>query len=244
MKFIPKKTIFKIDYQPKLSFYEKLFQDLSISKKFPHWQTDRLKITFKDFDFHHSLTISYNNIVFESDKYEKAKEREIIDLLVSEILKIVDDDTFTRFGMRRFFLIKQEMSFKELVEIIKLKCFSSSFVTNLNENILDATITVDSEINGNKVKITLGPMIKSEIPRFIQYNVDNHISPDTMTRVNEIERLFSSYPEVSLYIDIDYSMSSESMKKADIVTFLDQYERDVSPLLESIVDDLFKEKVK
>lgn len=244
MEYRPEKTIFRIDYQPKLSFYEKLYKDLKITEKFPHWQTDRLKIILKDFDFNHSLTIAHNHTVYESDNYNNKKEEEIISLLLNDILNIVDDSLFTRFGLRRFFLIKQNMEFEELVEIINLKFFTDSFKKHFINKIVDSTITIDTYINDYKVKITMGPMKKVEITRFIKYNIDNHIDPDPIKRVAAMDELFNSYPDISFYLDVDYSLYSDNLKKTQIDEFLTKYKQDIPPLVKGIIIDLFQEKIR
>ena len=75
------KVIFHIAYKPALSFYEKLYKLDDIFVNFPHWQTDRLKITLRDYKKKHSLTIKHDAIIYETDKYLKKSETEIINLL-------------------------------------------------------------------------------------------------------------------------------------------------------------------
>lgn len=103
MKYDPVKTIFQVRYDPKLSFYDRLFKDEEIASLFPDWQTDRLKVTFRDYEKKHSLSVAFNNTVYESDLFYKKNEKEVFKLLSTKMTNFVDDGKFSRFGLRRFF---------------------------------------------------------------------------------------------------------------------------------------------
>ena len=188
MKYSPQKSIFRIEYDPKLSFYDKLYKNKELFKEFPHWQTDRLRVTLRDYDKKHSITIAHNNTLFESDMYHKPTEEEVISLLISEITNFIDDGTFSQFSFQRFYLIKQKMSFPELVEIINLKCFVQDFKQIFQDRINDTSITTISSINGNNFRLMLGPMKKEEIPKFIRYNINNHTDPEPQKRIQQLKR--------------------------------------------------------
>ena len=102
MKHLPQKSIFQIRYDPKLCFYDRFYKNEKLTNIFPHWITDRLKVTLMDFDKKHSLTIAHNNTFFESDMYHKQNEEKSLSLIISEITNFVDDGTFSRFGLRRY----------------------------------------------------------------------------------------------------------------------------------------------
>jgi hypothetical protein len=244
VKYLPRKTIFQIQYDPKLIFYDRLYKNEEITKKFPHWQTDKLIVILKDFEKKHSLTITHNNATYESDLFDKNNEEEIILLLISKITNIVDDGTFSRIGLRRFYLIKQEMSFSELVEIINLKLFTTSFQKILFNPIKDSSIIITSNINDYNYRLILGPMHKGEISKFIRYNIDNHIDPDLGKRVKELGNIFSSYPDVALFLDIDYFITEKNLTQESLMKFWNASKKDINLILERIISMIFEEKIK
>jgi len=244
MKSLPQKSIFQINYNPKLSFYDQLYKNKNFTSKFPHWKTDRLTVTLRDHDKKHSMLIAYNKIVFESDMYDKKTEEEIISLLISEITNFADDGTFTRFGLRRIFLIKQEMSFSELVEIINLKYFSNGFKSIFKNKIKDSSIIITSPINGNEFNLTLGPMKKEEIPVYMKFNIDNHVDPEPQKRIKILNEIFSNYPDVALYLNIDYYLKREGLNKDNLENFWELSNSDIPQLIDDITSELFKEKLK
>lgn len=239
----PVKTIFQIQYEPKLCFYDRLYKHDEISCKFPHWLTDRLKVILKDYEKKHSLLIGHNSSIFESDLFDAKIEEDIISLLLSQITKFVDDNTFSRAGLRRFYLIKQEMSFDELVEILNLKIFSIEFKDIFSNPINDSSIVIVSNIGDYQFRLTLGPMRRNEIPRYIKYNIDNHLDTEPNTRVKELSKIFESYPDVSLYIDVDFFVEQKELKQTDIITFWAISKKEIDTLVENTVAMIFKEKV-
>ena len=244
MKHSPQKSIFQMRYDPKLCFYDRLYKNKKLTDKFPHWQTDRLKVTLRDYDKKHSITIAHNNTSFESDMYHKQIEEEMISLLISEIINFVNDGTFSRFGFRRFYLIKQKISFSELVEIINLKYFTQDFKKIFEDHINDSTITIISSINGNDFRLMLGPMKKEEIPGFIKYNIDNHIDPEPNKRIQELSEIFSNYPDVALFLDIDYYLTGKGLKIDSLEKFWELSKKDIPQIIGNITTNLFEEKLK
>ena len=244
MKYSPQKSIFQIRYDPKLCFYDKLYKNDKLADKFPHWQTDRLRVTLRDFDKKYSITIAHDNTFFESDMYHKQSEEEMISLLISEISNFVDDGTFSRFGFRRYYLIDKEMSFPELVEIINLKYFTNYFKKIFEDQINDSTITIISSINGNDFRLMLGPMKKKGIPNFIKYNIENHIDPEPNKRVQELSKIFKNYPDIALFLDIDYYLTGKGLKKDSLEKFWETSKKDIPQIIGNITSNLFEEKLK
>jgi len=244
MKYCPQKTILQINYKPKLCYFERLYKNISFSDKFPHWETDRIRVTFKDYDNKCSLTMAHDKITFESDQYNREVEKDLISLLISEILNIVDDETFTRFGLRYQFLIKQELTFPELVEIINLKYFSENFKKLFDSEISDSAITIDHYRDNKKFKIIIGAMKKEEISRYIIYIINNHITPELYKRVEELNQIGNSFPDVSLFIDIDNSFSGDKLNKGQLEEFWKTAQADIPSITERIADNLFEEKIK
>lgn len=245
MRVHPKKTIFRIDYKPKLCFYERLYKELELSKHFPHWKTDRLQITFRDYEKRHSIILAHKHCIYESDKYDKKTEEQILDLILQELPKFVDDGTYIRFGLRRSFLLKTDLTFEQLVDTITEKYFSDSFIEIMAPKIIDSTITVDIPLEEYQAKVTIGPARKEEISMLIKFNIDNHMEPDSFKRAESIKDLYDSYPKVALYLDIDYSRldKNEKMKQTQIEEFLSSHSKDVPKLIDSFESNFFKDKI-
>ena len=77
MKNIPKlyKTIFQARYKPSLKFYDLLFPTAQKFKDYPHWKTDRLNLTLRNFEKHFSLGIHHNNFAYEQDSDSDSDEK-------------------------------------------------------------------------------------------------------------------------------------------------------------------------
>jgi len=244
MKHRPQKSIFQIRYDPKLCFFDRLYKNEKLFDKFPHWQTDRLKVTLRDYDKKHSIKIAHDNTTFESDSYHKETEEQMISFLVSEINNFVNDGTFSRFGFRRYYLIKQDMSLQELVEILNLKYFTQDFKKLFNDQINDSTIVITSSVNGNDFRLYLGPMKKEEIPNFLKYNIDNHIDPEPQKRVQILSEIFNNYPDVALFLDIDYYLTGKDLKKDSLEKFWELSKNDIPQIIDDVTSNLFVEKLK
>lgn len=245
MKYSPRKSIFQIRYDPKLSFYNRLYKNENLSAEFPHWQTDKLSITLRDWnEKKHSIRIAHESTSFESDYYNKQYEEEAISFITNEILNYVDDGTFQRFGFRRYYLIKQDMLFSELAQIMNLKCITQEFKTIFKNQADDLSITILSSINSNDFRLTLGPMKKEEMPKWIKYNIDNHISPEPNQRVKELGKIFEDYPEVAIFLDIDYFLSGKNLTLESLKNFWELSKIDIPKIIEDVVKNLIEKKIK
>jgi hypothetical protein len=243
MKYIPQKTIFRINYTPNLSFYDRLYKNVEIAKNFPHWETDKLQVVFKDFEKKHSVTIAFNNSVFESDLFSSKTEEEAISHLISHITNYVDDNTFNKLELRRYYLVKQEMSYKELVKILNLKLFSDSFKSIFHNQITDSTVIIISNIDECTLRLTLGPMQRNEISRFIRPN-EQHIDPLPSKRIEDFNIIFKSYPDVSLYLDIALFSEQKIFNQESMKKFWNYSKEKVAEIIDNTVANILGEKIK
>lgn len=244
MKYKPKKTFFHINYFPDLSFYDRIFRINDLTSHFPDWETDRLKVTLRDYVKKHSVLLAHNRIVYESDKYNAQEEEKVIKLLCSEVRKLAKENYLQRVACKRQFLIKQKMSFSDLSDIITLKFYSESLTSLFPSGINDSSFNFTTIIGSNELRVKVGPMRKDEIPNLIRYNVNNHIRPEASIRAEELHNIISNYPEVGLYIEIDYSFQNTKMSFSDIDTFWDSAKKDVPHFVNELVTNLFEEKIK
>ncbi|XCN71098.1 MAG: hypothetical protein Q3M24_12300 [Candidatus Electrothrix aestuarii] len=244
MRYKPKKTFFQINYFPDLSFYDNIFKKNDIASYFPDWETDRLKITFRDFDKKHSVLLAHNRTVYESDRYNEKEEEKIIKLISSGIKAFAKEHFLQSVGCKRLFLIKQNMSFSDLSDIITLKFYSESLKSLFLSGINDSSVNLKTTIGPNELRVTIGPMKTDEIPNFIKYNINNHIRPETNIRAKELHDIVTGYPEVSLYIETDYLFQTTKMSFSDIDTFWDSAKKDIPSFVNELVNNLFEEKIK
>jgi hypothetical protein len=236
------KSIFQIRYKPVLSFYDKLYSKDKIFNQFPHWQTDRLKISLRDYDKKHSLVLKHDSLTYETDNYVKKNEEEIINLIHDSINEISSEDKITRLGHRFLCLAPLKISFNELVTILNLKLFKKDFFKILNQDPDDSTVTITSNYKDLKYRMVIGPMKNVEVPGFIIYNIENHVDPNSNKKYSELSNLVENYPETSLYIDIDL-FTQETIKSPDILQFYNKTKEAYSYLTKELIGYIFEEKL-
>ncbi len=244
MRYQPKKIIFQVNYKPKLSFFDKLYKNENIEKKFAHWKTDKLTVTFRDYDHQDSLLISYDRTAYECDSYKKERVEEIVPALLSEVTNFVEDGIFSRIGLRHYYLIEQHMSFSKLAEIINTKLFTERFNDIFDNEINDSAIVIDSKYNNYEVNLNLGPISKKEIPAHLRFNIDNHIDAEPQKRVKILNDVFNKYPEVALFLNIDYYMKKEEISCETLKKFWQEASVDIPKLVDLINSQLFEDKIK
>lgn len=141
-------------------------------------------------------------------------------------------------------MINKEIQFPELVEILNLKLFNSEFQRLFQSSITDSTVIVNSSIDDYQYRLVLGPMKRTEISKFIKYNVDNHIHPDANTRIDELHKVFNSYPEASLFLDLDFFIEGKGLKQEAMAEFFKSAEENMTKIIDQCVSMIFEEKVK
>jgi hypothetical protein len=236
------KSIFQVRYKPSLSFYDRLFSKEAIFKHFPHWQTDRLKITLRDFDKKHSLTMSYESTTYETDKHLKKNEEEIVSLLYDNLEEITSFDNINRLGYRVLSLAPVKISFNELVTILNIKLFKKDLFKALNQDPDDSTITITSIFKDIKYRLTIGPMKNTEVPNYINFNIENHVDPSSQKKYSEISELIENYPETSLYIDVDL-FKLQPLTATDIKDFYINASKAYSYLTDELLRYIFEDKL-
>ena len=194
------KVIMQVRYKPELTFYNLLY---GAAKKidFPHWVTDRLNVTMRDYDEYCSVTISHNNFAYEQDSGDENLEVRNINHIIGILPSELDVVESTRIGYRRRYLIPVNMSFEELNSLMNLKVYSDP-LRNLAgfpevKDMMYRVDLVDGEFNAN---LTVGPVGQAEIPQRIGFNENHHIDPNSE---NPLPEIYSAYPEVAIFVDID-----------------------------------------
>jgi len=237
------KVLFQIKYKPDLSFYDRLYSKDKIFSQFPHWQTDRLKVSLRDYEKKHSLTLKHDSITYETDKYVRKNEDEIITLISESIDEITSTDKISRFGHRFFCLAPTDMNFNDLVTILNLKLFKRDFFGPLFNEPDDSTVTVTSSYKELKYRLQVGPMKNFEVPNFIKYNIENHIDPGSIKKYSELSNLVENYPETSLFFDIDF-FYLEPIKSPDILKFYKDTRDAYALISKELLKYIFEDRIK
>ena len=239
------KYIYQIRYKPSLSFYEKLFKLDKIFSGFDHWQTDRLRISLRDYDKKHSLTIKHDSTTFESDKPSINSAKEIISSVNDNFQEYSNPSEIQRLGCRYMGFIKNELSFIELNEILKLKIFNKEFLNAINkEEIYDHSCVFNTVINSLSCRINIGPIRKAEIPHFIQFNTENHIDQNSRDKYDELAKVYSNYPDHSLFFDLDLFIDNSKTKTFDIIGFFEESHKAFETQIDGLRNFIFQEKIK
>jgi hypothetical protein len=237
------KCLFQIKFKPTLAFYENLYKNQTIFDFFPHWQTDRLKVTLRDYEKKHSLTIKHDSVTYETDNFLKKNEEEVINLVSNNFNHITNKKLIDRFGHRFFCLFPISISFDELVKIINLKAFSKDFFKAINREPDDSTITITSKFKDLDFRLTVGPMKNTEVPNFIGYNIENHVDVSSNNKYSELAKLVENYPKTSLYIDLDlFNTNMNSL--GEIEEFYNSSHEAYEELTNNIVSYIFAESLK
>ncbi|WP_456437844.1 hypothetical protein [Psychroserpens sp.] len=198
------KALFQVRFKPDLSYYDKLFEHKDLFTAFPHWQTDRMKIMLRDYDKRHSVAIQHDKLTYDTDKYVPKNCDEVIGIIHKNYKQFAKDENFGRLGHRFFMLVPLSIQFEELIHILNLKLFSKDFMSAIDGEPHDSTVTLTSKHDDIDYRLQIGPMKAEEVPKFISYNVENHVDPNSNTKFTEMASLVENHPEVSLYLDLDF----------------------------------------
>src|ERR1700694_5777494 len=120
-KAVLQKSAFQARYKPELEFYRLLYLAAQKIEGFPQWQTDRLTVTLFNPQKHCSVGIAFDSFSYTQDSSDLEQE----DKQVSQALQVLPSElhlkSFTRFGLRRWYLVPFEDSFEALVAVLELK---------------------------------------------------------------------------------------------------------------------------
>lgn len=103
------KTIFQARYKAELKFYELLMPAAQRLRDYPHWETDRLRVTLQDFDKHCSVAIAHDSFSYEQDSQDNVMEEKYVQQVLDELPAALQVDFFMRLGYRRQYLIAVDM---------------------------------------------------------------------------------------------------------------------------------------
>lgn len=242
-KSVLHKTIFQVRYNPKLKFYDLLTTAAQQLSEYPHWRTNNLNVILRDYDKHCSLTISHNAFSYEQDSNDMDMEVKYIKQALEKLPSALQIKSFNRFGFRRRYLIVVNMSFESLVSILHVKLFSQDdkLRTIMPSQVEDLMYRIDFKEKPYGYHVTVGPVRKGEIPRYIGYDLENHLNPETIER--EHQEIKEKYPDVAVFADIDFYQTAEKLSLKETATFTETARQKIQEIINNLNSYLFKTKV-
>lgn len=242
-KYIPnasiKKSIFAADYKAKIRYYDLMVSAADSFSNYPHWRTNGLSFTLCDYEKHCSVIISHRKFAYEQDNDDISLEKENIVEVIGNLTEKLELNSFTRLGFRRKYLLPIDMSFDEIVTILNIKLFSQrpELVKILPHKIDDLLYRLDVSTDDFKIHITIGPLMKRELPQHLEFNMESHLSPDTRDEV--YKEIVSTHPDVSLFFDIDVYTESENIPAEQSFIFVEKAREWINAYVENITGYLF-----
>lgn len=237
------KTIFEVRYKAKLKFYNLLMPTVEKFDTYPHWETNLLAITLRNYDDHCSLHVKHNRFGYEQDSGDEELDKNKIEEAISRLPPAFGINNFSRVGYRRLYLIPLEMKFNSLVTIIYTKLYSqdSKLQQILPKEIKDLMYRIDSLDTFGKYHFTMGAVKKAEIPKYINYNKESHLDPKT--REQDYVKIYEHYPEISLFIDVDtyrdVESADEAISLAEVNDFIEKSRRRIPEIVVQMSEYLF-----
>ena len=244
LKPILYKTIFQLRYKPTLKFYELFMPAAQRMPEYPHWQTDRLSVVLRDFEKHCSLSIRHNVLVYEQDASDGKMEKQYIQHLLAELPRALEIKHYGRLGLRQNYLVAVNMTFESLVKILSVKLLSQDEQLRdiMPQTVEDIMYRVDSAEKPYQFHFTIGPVRKQEIPRYLVYNREHHLNPETAGE--DYQAIIAKYPEVSVFMDIDMYQPGEQLGVEEAEPFVANARKKVHHIAEELTNYLFALEVE
>jgi pterin-4a-carbinolamine dehydratase len=238
------KTIFAAEFKPYLSFFSVFRTAAAKLTHYPHWETGFGNITVRSFDTRCSVNVQNRTIGFAQDSgditNEQARLTEVTDVLIPELQLT----TFLRLGYRRQYLVPLDITFESLVSILRLKLFST---TEQLQQILPAQVDdllyrIDCSEGDDKFHIHLGPLRRQEVPKYIDFNAENHLAPEV--RDDQLRQIVAGYPEVSMLLDLDFFQRAAQIPASAARDFISKARQRVDELARKFHQYVLSQEVK
>ena len=231
------KTIFRGDYKPMLSFYDKLCSVAQAFRGYPDWWTDRLSVTLQNFELHCSVQLAHSWYVYAQDAKGDSDEddrriREVIEVVASS-LPLTE---YKRVGFRRIYFYPVSMEFENLVLVVADKLFvqNEQVKAGICPRPEDVAYAVDFGVDSAKIKLRAGPVRGEELERHLQPDRNNNFPvKERFLPANEIY----SGLEVGLLVDLDYGQ--ETVKANETLDFYNAAVAFHEKLTKNIVSYIF-----
>lgn len=238
------KTIFQIRYKPQLKFFQLMITAAQEFGEYPHWQLeDSSSVVLRDFEKRCSLAIRHNQFSFDQDSGEEEYQKKYIEKAIERLPKSLDINSYLRLGFRRHYLMSTQMTFDELVAILDLKLLSQEERLRklMPPKFDDLMYRVDSSDGDIKFHITVGPVQKKEIPRYIGFTQAHHLDPQT--REKDYQIVVDSYPDIAVFVDIDIYKVADVIQPDEAFNFLEYSLGRIDSMVLELRDYLFAKEL-
>lgn len=237
------KTIFQVRYKPTLGFYERLFPAAKKFDEYPDWHTDGLRVVLHDFVKHCSLGIGHKSSTYEQDTDTVDDQKTYIENMLTLLPEGLDIPSFTRLGFRRQYLVESSLEYDELVAILNVKLLSHEeplrrFLPSEPKDLTYSVNFIDGDLH---IHVTIGPMKKEDIPRWIRLNKQVHFDPKKAGE--DYLQVISAYPGVGIFYDIDIWREDENVPTSDAHVFAKDAPIRIEKMIEKFQDYCFARKV-
>ena len=233
-----RKVIFQVRYRPRLEFYDLLMSAAGQLAEYPHWQTNGLSVTLKDFAKRCSASISHNSFSYEQDSDDAALAGEGIERVLGVLPAALHLDVAERWGYRCQYLTPVALSFQALVSVMHVKLFSQDErLRRIMPQVSDLMYRIDASEDPYGYHLTLGPVRKAEIPVYLAFNQAQHLDPKTAQE--DYRAVVESYPDVAVFADLDVYQESSELSLGDARSFVATARANVERLLGDLNTYLF-----
>lgn len=232
-------SIFRLDYYPQLSFFDRLNLAAQQLKSYPHWQREALKAILKDHDKRCSLNIQHDSVFYIQDSNDIEMEKEKISELIYILLPSLGIDKFVRMGYRVINLVPLKFSFNDIVAILNTKLYlKNPDISNIIPLQLDDLLfRINFSDEKYKFNLTIGPIRKEEVTKWIVVN-QHHLSIHNPQE--DYLKIKSGYPEIALYIDYDIYQNKKDIPISDVELFIKESKKLSNKFINDICNYLFK----
>jgi hypothetical protein len=117
------KTIFQARYKAELKFYELLMPAAQRLHEYSHCETDRLRVTLRDFDTHCSVAIAHDSFSYEQDSQDTAMEEKYPDVAVFMDLDLYQESERLQTGEAAPFVAAAREKLQGLAEDVSAYLF-------------------------------------------------------------------------------------------------------------------------
>lgn len=241
---VPEKVIFQVQYEARLGFYELLIPAARrLESLYPHWESTGLRVVLRDFDKRCSLAIAHNAATYDQDSSDTAMAETHVAKMLQELPPAFEIESFTRLGYRRQYLVPVQMPFESLVSVLNVKLLSQDERLRrfMPSEVKDLMYRVDCGDGPYLFHVTVGPLHKKEVPRYVALNREHHLAPEMAEE--QYLALAAQYPDVSLFADIDMYRQGGAFPVSEAVDFTQQARDRVHGLVTNLYDYVLDEKV-
>lgn len=189
-----------------------------------------------------SMLVRHDFLAYEQDSEDEDLEASRIVQLLESVPSDLQIKRFTRLGFRRRYLVPTGMTFSEMVSVFELKFVSPKHmeVQGIPQKLEDLMYRADMRDGEDRFHIALGPAQKRELPAALGFNHERHLDPSSP---EQLEAILDSYPEVSLFMDVDLYRDEDEYEVSTARAFYDAARVRMHELSMGYAEYCFSQKV-